>query len=135
MAEIAVAVAVGIAVLGVLGCTLTAAATRLRIRRRAAVPDTFDAAEVSGAGEAEYVLFTTPYCVPCRRIKANLDAAGAGFVVVDLSEYPRLARTYDVRTTPTLFALDAGGAIRERLVNAEAESVAAEVNVSRQVNR
>jgi hypothetical protein len=52
------------------------------------------------------VLFTSPYCLACRRWGEELEAAGAALARVDVRERPDLAARYAVRHTPLVLAVD-----------------------------
>ncbi|MGO2751164.1 MAG: thioredoxin family protein [Pseudoclavibacter sp.] len=65
-------------------------------------------------GQATLVLFSTEFCAKCPATKRMLDQLAAqtpGVVVaeVDLTDRQDLARSYDIRQTPTVLVLDESG--------------------------
>lgn len=102
--------------LGVLAAAVLLAAWLLRRGARAAAAPTatrFDARDVGLAG-AGFVLFTSPYCVPCGELRGELGAVVDGSAALSLREVdararPDLFRKYGVASAPALFALDAEG--------------------------
>jgi hypothetical protein len=69
-----------------------------------------------------FVLFTTRYCAQCAPVERALRAARAEATVhvIYVEREPRLAAGYKVRTAPTVIEATADGAVRRRLVGAEA---------------
>ncbi|MEU6476960.1 thioredoxin family protein [Streptomyces sp. NPDC047017] len=73
-----------------------------------------------GLGErATLVQFSTAFCAPCRATRRVLDEVAAmvpGVIHVEIDAEDRLAlvRELDVRKTPTVLVLDAGGRIVRR---------------------
>ncbi|NCD10741.1 MAG: thioredoxin [Negativicutes bacterium] len=60
------------------------------------------------------LLFTTPYCEPCKAFKPIFISERAkyhdvSFSIVDATEERELARKYKVRSVPTLVLLDDNG--------------------------
>jgi hypothetical protein len=77
--------------------------------------DPADLAGLDGHREA-YVEFTHPLCAECREWERRLRAAGDRPVVaVDVRDRPELARKYGIAIVPTVVAVDASGAVTERL--------------------
>ena len=62
----------------------------------------------AGAVPAGLVLVSAPYCHACRRLRAAIDALAPGlpYTEVDVMERPDVVRALDIRSTPTLLALD-----------------------------
>lgn len=85
-----------------------AAALRLRQSRLAQrlatrlAPQDFGFSSMAGTG---IVLFTSPYCLPCRAWEQSLTEAGMQYVKLDVGDRPDLASKYGVAATPTVFAL------------------------------
>lgn len=72
---------------------------------------------------ATLVQFSTAFCQPCRATRRVLDQVasqvpGVTHVEVDAESHLDLVRRLDVRRTPTVFVLDAGGAVVRRAVGA-----------------
>lgn len=69
-----------------------------------------------------FVLFTTRYCAQCAPVERALRTARAEATVhvIDVEREPRLAAGYKVRTAPTVIEAAADGAVRRRLVGADA---------------
>lgn len=69
-----------------------------------------------------WVIFTTPLCVSCNAVEAELHVAypGDAVVKVDATEEPQLAERYRVRRAPTVLHADRSGRVLLRLVGAEA---------------
>lgn len=69
-----------------------------------------------------WIIFTTPLCVSCSAVQANLERHFPHHVVrkVDATERPDLADLYGVRRAPTTVLADTTGRIVERLVGPEA---------------
>ena len=77
--------------------------------------DPADLASLDGHGEA-YVEFTHPLCAECREWERRLrDAGDRPLVTVDVRDRPELARKYGIAIVPTVVAIDATGAVTERL--------------------
>lgn len=71
-------------------------------------------AGVEPGDSATLILFSTEFCAKCPATKRMLDqlastAPGVVVAEVDLTERQDLARSYDVRQTPTVLVLDADG--------------------------
>ena len=73
-------------------------------------------------GTATWVIFSTPLCVSCAAVQADLERHFPHHRVhkIDAIERPDLADPYDVRRAPTTIVADATGRIIERLVGPEA---------------
>jgi thiol-disulfide isomerase/thioredoxin len=69
-----------------------------------------------------WIIFTTPLCVSCSAVQADLERHFAHHDVrkVDATERPDLADLYGVRRAPTTVLADTTGRIVERLVGPEA---------------
>ncbi len=85
-----------------------------------ALPD-----ELRLAGEparATWIIFSTPLCVSCSAVQADLEQHFPHHAVrkVDATERPDLADLYQVRRAPTTVVADATGRIVERFVGPEA---------------
>lgn len=77
--------------------------------------DPGDLAGLDGHPEA-YVEFTHPLCAECRGWEQRLRGEGERpLVTIDVRERPDLARKYGVAIVPTVVAVDASGAVVERL--------------------
>ena len=70
---------------------------------------------------ATWIIFTTPLCVSCGAVEADLVREFPHHTVrrVDATERPDLADRYEVRRAPTTVVADATGRIVERLVGPE----------------
>ena len=68
-----------------------------------------------------WVIFTTPFCASCALVESDLERAFPHHAVrmVDATEQPELAGTYQVRRAPTTLLADHEGNILERLVGPE----------------
>jgi thiol-disulfide isomerase/thioredoxin len=69
-----------------------------------------------------WVIFTTPLCVSCDAVAAELTTAYPSdeVVKVDATEEPQLAERYAVRRAPTVIHADRTGRVVLRLVGADA---------------
>jgi thiol-disulfide isomerase/thioredoxin len=69
-----------------------------------------------------WVIFTTPLCVSCRAVEAELHTAypSDAVVKVDATQEPQLAERYRVRRAPTVLHADRSGRVLLRLVGADA---------------
>jgi hypothetical protein len=77
--------------------------------------DPRDLAGLDGHPEA-YVEFTHPLCAECGEWEQRLrDQGGRPLITVDVRERPELAHKYGVAIVPTVVAVDASGAVVERL--------------------
>lgn len=87
---------------------------------RARWPDLPD--ELRQGTTATWIIFSTPLCVSCSAVQADLERNFPHHVVrkVDATERPDLADRYEVRRAPTTIVADATGRIVERLVGPEA---------------
>ena len=59
----------------------------------------------------QLLLFSTPYCVPCKAFKPHFHELkrkrlDVSFEVVDATQKPELAQKYKVRSVPTLIYLE-----------------------------
>jgi hypothetical protein len=83
-------------------------ATR-RVRETSRAPRRVDPADFGLAGRSgvELVLFTSPYCLDCRRWAEALEQSGTPFSTVDVVARADLARRYRVRHTPLVLAVHA----------------------------
>lgn len=107
---------------------VVAAAILVRSRQRSVVADVarIDASLLpcGTVGAAVWVLFSTPYCVPCRRVASVFTDADAELVRVDVTDEPALSDALDVRRSPTLVRIAADGAVLERHEGVAAEAAA-----------
>ena len=71
---------------------------------------------------ATWIIFSTPLCVSCSAVQADLERHFPHHHVrkVDATERPDLGERYQVRRAPTTIVADATGRIVERLVGPEA---------------
>jgi hypothetical protein len=76
--------------------------------------DPADLAGLDGHPRA-YVEFTHPMCADCREWEQRLRARPEPLLTLDVRERPDLARKYGVAVVPTVVAVDAEGAVLERL--------------------
>jgi hypothetical protein len=79
-------------------------------------------AELASPGQATWVIFTTPLCVSCDAVRADLVAHDptTRVLTVDATERPDLSDRYGVRRAPTTILAAPDGRITERLVGPEA---------------
>ena len=93
---------------GALVAAVALVAWRLRARRQAAPPARVDPADIgleAGRPGVAVLGFSSPYCLPCQRWEAALEATDIRFAKVDVAERPDLARRYGVRSTPLVLAV------------------------------
>lgn len=78
--------------------------------------------ELRSGPAATWIIFSTPLCVSCSAVQADLERNFPHHSVqkVDATERPDLADLYHVRRAPTTIVADATGRIVERLVGPEA---------------
>ena len=78
--------------------------------------------ELATDAASTWVIFTTPLCVSCDAVRADLLAHDptSRVVTVDATERPELADRYGVRRAPTTILAERSGRITERLVGPEA---------------
>lgn len=78
-------------------------------------------APAEGSPPATWVIFTTPLCVSCASVQAELEAnfPRHRVVKVDATERPDLADPYDLKRAPTTLLAGPDGRILERLVGPE----------------
>ena len=62
------------------------------------------------AGAGTLLLFTTPTCTSCHRVRELCATVGVGYEEVDASVEVDRARAFDVWRAPTLFVIDGAGA-------------------------
>jgi len=70
---------------------------------------------LAGAGDGAVVQFTHPLCSECLTLERQLREAGRDVVTVDVRTRPDLARKYGIGIVPTAVAVDAAGAVTDRL--------------------
>ena len=76
-------------------------------RRTHKGPERVDPGDFGLTGEGRKVVaFTSPYCIPCRHWREQLDAAGVGATYVDVATQPDLARRYHVTATPLVLLVE-----------------------------
>lgn len=70
---------------------------------------------------ATWVIFSTPLCVSCSAVQADLERhfPHHRVIKIDATEQPELAAQYEVRRAPTTIVADREGTIVERLVGPE----------------
>ncbi len=85
---------------------------------------------------ATLLQFSSAFCQPCRSARLLLislaeDLPGVTFAELDAEDHMDLARSLQIRRTPTIFLLDSSGNIRKRAVGLprKSEVVAALANV------
>ena len=73
-------------------------------------------------GVPTWVIFTTPLCVSCDAVAAELRTAypSDDVIKIDATEEPQLAERYRVRRAPTVIHADQQGRVHLRLVGPEA---------------
>jgi hypothetical protein len=78
-------------------------------------------ARLIGAADATWVIFTTPLCVTCDAVEADLQTRFPSHTIikVDATSDPELARACGVKRAPTVLRADARGSITARLVGVE----------------
>lgn len=78
--------------------------------------------ELTSPAKPTWVIFTTPLCVSCDAVRADLVAHDptSRVVTIDATERPDLSDRYGVRRAPTTILADPSGRITERLVGPEA---------------
>ena len=78
--------------------------------------------ELVSDDEPTWVIFTTPLCVSCDAVRADLVAhdPASRVVTIDATERPDLSDRYGVRQAPTTILADRSGRVTERLVGPEA---------------
>ena len=70
---------------------------------------------LAGAGDGAVVQFTHPLCSECLTLERQLREAGRDVVTFDVRTRPDLARKYGIGIVPTAVAVDAAGAVTDRL--------------------
>jgi glutaredoxin len=63
----------------------------------------------TAGGPGTVLLFTTPTCTSCHRVRELCDTVGVGYEEVDASVEVGRARAFDVWRAPTLFVIDGAG--------------------------
>jgi Domain of unknown function (DUF4395) len=98
------------------GCEIYRVGARLRgiSPRRHGWIDPADLSRLDGHREA-YVEFTHPLCAECREWERRLRGGERPLLTFDVRERPDLARRCGVAVVPTVVAVDASGAVVERL--------------------
>jgi Domain of unknown function (DUF4395) len=98
------------------GCEVYRLGARLRgiSPRRHGWIDSADLSGLDGHREA-YVAFTHPLCAECREWERRLRGGEPPLLTLDVRERPDLARKYGIAVVPTVVAVDASGAVVERL--------------------
>jgi len=57
-------------------------------------------------------LFGAAWCVPCKRVKAELDRCGIEYRYVDVVNEPGSSGKYEIQQLPTMLAMDGEKEIR-----------------------
>ena len=70
---------------------------------------------LAGGSDGAVVQFTHPLCSECLTLERQLREAGRDVVTVDVRTRPDLARKYGIGIVPTAVAVDAAGAVTDRL--------------------
>jgi hypothetical protein len=98
------------------GCEVYRLGARLRgiSPRRHAWIDPADLSGLDGHRDA-YVEFTHPLCAKCREWERRLGGGERPLLMLNVRERPDLARKYGIAVVPTVVAVDASGAVVERL--------------------
>ncbi len=98
------------------GCEIYRLGARLRgiSPRRHGRIDPSDLTGLDGYREV-YVEFTHPLCAECREWEQRLRGEGKPLLTLDVRERPDLARKYGIAVVPTVVAVNASGAVTERL--------------------
>src|SRR5918995_448539 len=98
------------------GCEVYRLGARLRgiSPRRHGWIDPADLSGLDGHREA-YVEFTHPLCAECREWERRLRGGERPLLTLDVREHPEFARKYGIAVVPTVVAVDASGAVVERL--------------------
>jgi hypothetical protein len=98
------------------GCEIYRLGARLRgiSPRRHGWIDPADLSGLDGHREA-YVEFTHPLCAECREWERRLRGGERPLLTLDVRERPDLARKYGIAVVPTVVAVDASGAVLQRL--------------------
>lgn len=74
--------------------------------------DRIDRADIDG--DANVVIFTSPYCHGCRQWLGALDEDSIPVATIDISKRPDAAARYRISSTPRVVVVDASGdAVRE----------------------
>lgn len=110
-----------LAVLGALASVRPVLAARRGRAERAPLPQADLSALVAPDAARTWVVFTTPYCVSCGPVRAELERTfpDDAVVTIDAAERPDLTDRLGVRRSPTVFELDAEGAIVDRHIGPE----------------
>lgn len=70
-----------------------------------------------GIREPAIVQFSSRYCTPCMEaeptLRAEAERAGVRYEQIDVGESPDVARTYGIRTTPTIVVTARGGRVTD----------------------
>ena len=94
---------------------------RSRWQRGGAAAGTVVPAGLVPAGQASWLVLTTPYCASCGPVVERLEARGElPVVVLDVGDRPDVSRALDVRQAPTVLRVAADGRVLERRTGARA---------------
>jgi hypothetical protein len=115
---ILIAIVGGVAALTVWHRRRVAADATSGAARWPALPDELSAANANGSS---WVIFTTPLCVSCRQVEAELARSRPDdrVIMIDATAQPDLADRYGVKRAPTTIAADHRGRVVARLVGVE----------------
>lgn len=73
------------------------------------------------AGQASWLVLTTPWCASCGPVVERLEAQGElPVVVLDVAERPDVSRALDLRQAPTVLRVGPDGEVLERRTGASA---------------
>jgi hypothetical protein len=98
---------------------------RARWQRGGVAEGTQVPAGVVPAGQASWLVLTTPFCATCGPVVERLEAEGElPVVVVDVAERPDVGTALDVRQAPTVLRIGAAGEVLERRSGAGAAATA-----------
>jgi mycoredoxin len=81
----------------------------------------------AGADAAiRFVMYSTPWCGYCQRLKGQLDREGIGFDIIDIEEHPEAAKIVEEanggnQTVPTLVYSDGSAQTNPSLIQVKAK--------------
>lgn len=82
--------------------------------------------ETPTAQATRFVMYSTPWCGYCQRLKGQLDREGIGFDIVDIEEHPAAAAIVEKanggnQTVPTLVYSDGSAQTNPSLIQIKAK--------------